>query len=210
MPETTCARDPRQGLIVRLLGLVLAFLLAPSSLQAASHHRHAVAAAPPPNPSFKVGGLVFTVPAGWMAESPRTPVRAGQWRIPPPKGTSGEGAELVAFFFGVGKGGTIRDNLDGWVARMTMADGQPATATPMDHLTSGLKISRLVVNGIYAQPVPAPGVPPQPRSDFELAGAAIKNPGGNIYWRLVGPDALVTANLPLFDQLLDSVKPDQP
>lgn len=194
----------------KVAGLVSAWMLSALSLHAAPHHRHAVADTPPASVPFKIGGLAFALPAGWTAESARTPVRAGQWRILPPKGTPGEGAELVAFYFGVGKGGTIRENLDGWVARMTMADGQPATVTPMDHVTSGLRISRLVVDGIYAEPIPAPGVPPQPRSDFELAGAAIRNPGGNIYWRLIGPQPLVTANLPLFDKLLDSVKPDQP
>ena len=194
----------------RCLPGALALLLVSSMAHAAARHRHPSTPIPPANVFFKVGGLVFTVPAAWTAEPLRTPVRAGQWQISPPKGTPGESAELVAFYFGPGKGGTIRENLDGWIARMTMADGHPATATPMEHMTSGLRISRLVVNGTYAQPVPAPGVPPQPRPDYELAGAAFKNPGGNIYWRLVGPEPLVNANLPLFDKLLDSVKTDQP
>ena len=35
----------------------------------------------------------------------------------------------------------------------------------------------------------------------------IEGPTGNIYWRFTGPEPLITANLPLFNKVIDSVKP---
>jgi hypothetical protein len=186
----------------------LALLFTAPALIAAPHHRHRVVN--PPNVPFKVGGLVFLLPATWIAEPPSTPVRAGQWRITPPRTQPGDSAQLVVFYFGQGKGGTIKENVDSWIASVTTPDGQPSGVTAVDHVTLGFKISRVVISGTYAQPVPSPGVPPLPKPNYELAGAAIKNPRGNIYWKLVGPEPLVTASLPLFDQLLDSIQPETP
>jgi hypothetical protein len=40
-------------------------------------------------------------------------------------------------------------------------------------------------------------------------GAVIESPQGNIYWRFTGPEPLITADLPLFNKIIDSVKPQK-
>ena len=90
---------------------------------------------------------------------------------------------------------------------MFNAEGHPAAAEVKHHTTGGLKISQLVVFGTYNQVVSLPGVPPVPKSNYGLLGAVIENPQGNIYWRFTGPEPLITANLPLFNKVIDSVRP---
>ena len=158
-------------------------------------------------PVFKVGGLQFTVPSKWLSVPGETPARAGQWRIPLPHGQTGESGEVVVFFFGPGVGGSTKENIEAWIGTMFTAERHPAAAEVKHHDTSGLKISQVVIFGTYNQNVPVPGIPPRPKSNYGLVGAVVENPQGNIYWRFTGPEPLITANLPLFNKMIDSVKP---
>jgi hypothetical protein len=157
-------------------------------------------------PSFPVGDLEFTIPSKWRIEPVESPARGGQWRVPPLHG-EGEGGEVVVFYFGPGVGGTAKENIEAWIGTMFNAEGHPAAAEVKHHTTGGLKISQLVVFGTYNQVVSLPGVPTVPKSNYGLLGAVIENPQGNIYWRFTGPEPLVTANLPLFNKVIDSVRP---
>jgi hypothetical protein len=157
-------------------------------------------------PSFPVGDLKFTIPSKWKIELVESPARGGQWRVPPLHG-EGEGGEVVAFFFGPGVGGSARENIDAWIGTMFNAEGHPAAAEIKHHDTGGMRISQVVLFGTYNQVVLLPGVPPVLKSNYGLLGAVIENPQGNIYWRFTGPEPLITATLPLFNKVIDSVKP---
>ena len=94
---------------------------------------------------------------------------------------------------------------------MFNAEGNPAAAEVKHHTTGSFKISQVVIFGTYNQAVSLPGVPPVAKPNYGLLGAVIENSQGNIYWRFTGPEALITANLPLFNKVIDSVKPqDKP
>jgi hypothetical protein len=157
-------------------------------------------------PSFPIGNLTFTIPSKWQIEPVESPARGGQWRVPPlhPDGESGE---VVAFYFGTGVGGDAKENIEAWIGTMFNAEGHPAAAEQKHHTTNGFKISQVVIFGSYNQVISLPGVPPQTKMNYGLLGAVIENPQGNIYWRFTGPEALITANLPLFNKVIDSVKP---
>jgi hypothetical protein len=162
-------------------------------------------------PSFPVGDLKFTIPSKWKIEPVESPARGGQWRVPPLHG-EGEGGEVVVFYFGPpigGKviGGSAEENIEAWIDTMFTAEGHPAAAERKHHETAGLKISEVVIFGAYNRVVSLPGVPPETKSNYGLLGAVIENPQGNIYWRFTGPEPLITANLALFNKVIDSVKP---
>jgi hypothetical protein len=156
-------------------------------------------------PTFPVGNLNFTVPAKWQIEMVDSPARGGQWHIPPLR-PDGEGGEVVAFYFGPGIGGTAKENIEAWIGTMFNEAGHPAAAEIKHHDAGGFKISQVVIFGTYNQVVSLAGVPPETKSNFGLLGAVIENSQGNIYWRFTGPEALITANLPLFNKVIDSVK----
>jgi hypothetical protein len=159
-------------------------------------------------PSFPVGNLSFTIPAKWQIEMVESPARGGQWRVPPLH-AGGEGGEVVAFYFGPGIGGSAEENIEAWIGTMFNPEGHPAAAERKHHETSGFKISQVVIFGTYNQIVDLPGIPPVSKPSYGLLGAVIENPQGNIYWRFTGPESLITANLPLFNKVIDSVKLQQ-
>jgi len=158
-------------------------------------------------PTFQVGGLKFTVPSRWQSEPVENSSRAGQWRVPLSHGQEGEGGEIVAFYFGPGIGGTVKENVEAWIGTMFNAEGHPAAAEVKHHETAGFKISQVVLFGTYNQVISMSGIPPQPKPNYGLLGAVIESPKGNVYWRFTGPEPLITANLPLFNKIIDSVKP---
>jgi hypothetical protein len=165
-------------------------------------------------PSFPVGDLQFTIPSKWKIEMVDSPARGGQWRVPPLH-AGGEGGEVVVFYFGTRSngtgtetiGGTAKENIEAWIGTIFNAEGHPAAAEVKHRQVGAFKISQVVIFGTYNQVVSLPGVPPVPKSNYGLLGAVIENPGGNIYWRFTGPEALITANLPLFNKIIDSVRP---
>jgi hypothetical protein len=195
---------------MRLLRFFLggaAALLVLASLDVAGRaHRESDASADAP--AFKAGGLRFVMPARWLAQATTNPVRAGQWRIPAARGAAAgpDDGELVVFYFGPGLGGTAQENIDGWRGTVRDASGNPVAGEVTTRQAGNFKISELIATGTYREPAPMAGLPPVPRPGYELAGAVIEGPKGNLYWRLIGPEPLVTAALPLFRQAIDSVQ----
>ncbi len=186
------------------------FLIAPGSARAASHGTDRDSDVSLYGPAFEVGGLKFTVPSKWTSVPVENPVRAGEWRVTPPRGQAGDSGEVVVFYFGPGVGGSAKENIDAWMGTMFNTEGRPAAAETKNHQTGGLKISQVIALGTYSEVVPIAGMPPLARPNYGLIGAVVEGPQGNIYWRFTGPEPLITASLPLFNKIIDSVKPDAP
>ncbi len=155
-------------------------------------------------PHFPVGDLTFTIPSRWEIQTVDGPARGGQWRVPPLHG-EGEGGEVVAYFFGPRAGGSAKENIEAWIGTMSTAEGHPADKQ-WKYEVNGFKISQVVIFGTYNRRVSLPGIPPVAKPNFGLLGTVIENPGGNIYWRFTGPEPLITATLPLFMKMIESVK----
>ena len=160
---------------------------------------------------FKVAGLNFTIPYKWRIQPVENANRAGQWSVPLPHDADGEGADVAVFYFGKDVGGDAKENIAAWNDLVLDARDNPAPAKVSKLNAGGLKISVVSIFGTYEQPVEQPGLPPVEKPKFGLLGAVVETPQGNIYWRLTGPEALVTATLPLFNKIVASVKPqDKP
>lgn len=187
-----------------LCGAVALLMFASLDVAGRAHHDDS-----PDSPVFKADGLQFVMPARWIAETPPDSVRAGQWRIPAARGAAAgpDDGELVVFYFGPGLGGAAQKNIDGWRGTLRDASGNPVAGEVKTRQAGSFKVSELVATGSYRDPAPLAGLPPIMRPGYELAGAVIESPKGNLYWRLIGPEPLVTAALPLFRQAIDSVKP---
>ena len=155
-------------------------------------------------PSFPVGNLAFTIPSRWKIEAVDGPARGGQWRVPPLNG-KGDAGEVVAFYFGPKVGGSPQQNIEGWIGTMVSPGGHPADKQ-WQYKAGGFKVSQVVIFGTYNQVVASPGIPPLRHPNYVLLGTVIENPTGNIYWRFTGPEPLVTAALPLFNKMINSVK----
>jgi hypothetical protein len=190
----------------RLACVISVLMLAMVAAQARHHHYE-------PEEStivFKVGDVQFAIPSTWQVQPPDTAARAGQWLVPPPVDESGDGVEIVAFFFGPGVGGSVKDNIEAWAGTITAPDGTNASTVPQKRTVAGHTITEVMFTGTYAQAAPQPGLPPTPKPDYALLGAVVENPGGTIYWRVTGPTGRVLALAPVLDKVLDSLKPQPP
>ena len=149
-------------------------------------------------------GLRFTVPAGWTRVPAASDVRAAQWRIP---GAGGD-AELVLFYFGKGKGGSVQENLDRWYGQFTEPDGRPArdVAVVTIRTVHGLRVTQVDLPGTY-RPAPMGGGRNEPMEGARLLAAIVEGDDGPWFFRAVGPDATVTAAKAGFDALLASLEP---
>ena len=192
----------------RIFGLAIVFLLAATMMQVAARSHRATRDDDLSlgGPLFKVSGLQFNLPDRWTSETGETLARVAQWRISPPRGQTGEGGMVVCFYFGPGNGGTVKENIDDWIGSIFNADGHPAAAEVKHRQANGVNISQVVVFGTYNQPVSIPGIPPISKPDYGLIGTVLENPQGNVFWRFTGPEPLITANLPLFNKMINSVK----
>lgn len=160
-------------------------------------------------PEIKVAGLQFTVPSKWTPEPASTPARVGQWRVPALHGIEGQEGEAAVLYFGQGVGGNTKENIEAWSASLVDAEGHPVPATVTTHQGGGFKITVVSIFGTYSEPAPVPGIPPALRPGYGLLGAIIEGPLGNVYWRFTGPEPLATADLALFNKMVDSVKPQE-
>jgi len=155
---------------------------------------------------FNIAGVTFTIPYRWQVKPVENANRAGQWYVSLPDDEEGEGADVVVFYFGPGIGGNARENIAAWNGLVLDSQGNPAPAKISTLTAGGFKISLMSVFGIYEQPMEQPGLPPLAKPKFGLLGAVIESPQGNIYWRLTGPEALITTTLPVFNKVIASVK----
>lgn len=154
-------------------------------------------------------GLRFSVPAAWKVEAPSSSMRQAQIAIPQSKESGdSEGAELVVFHFGAREGGSIQENLDRWYSQFEGPDGKPPTASAKvgKRDAGGLAVTTVDVGGRYVAPK-RPGSPEKyDKPNFRMLGAVVTTPGGNFFFKLVGPAKTVEENAKRFDAAIDSVK----
>jgi hypothetical protein len=152
----------------------------------------------------QAGGLSWTAPADWRAGGER-PMRAATYSIPAAKGDA-EPAELAVFFFGANSGGGVEANVQRWIEQFQKADGTSAAkdAKVRKEKIAGLPATTLDLKGTYMGG--SMMGPSTPKPGYRLLGAIVEGPGGNVFFKLTGPDRTVTAAEKPFRKLLDGLK----
>ena len=147
------------------------------------------------------GGVRWTVPARWRV-APARPMRMATYTIPASSSAGGEEAgECGVFFFGKGQGGSVKENLDRWEKQFE--SGPPAKRS--ERTLHGLKTHLLEASGTYL----APGGPMMQsqgkKPGWRLLGAIVEAPDGLVFFKCVGPSAVIQNAQTEFDELLGSV-----
>ena len=152
----------------------------------------------------QAGGLTWTAPAEWKSQGER-PMRAATYSIPAAKGDS-ETAELAVFFFGKSEGGGVDANVKRWIEQFQKADGTSAAkdANVKKDKIAGLPATTLDVKGTYMGG--SMMGPSTPKPGYRLLGAIVEGPGGNVFFKLTGPEKTVSSAEKSFRQLLDGLK----
>jgi hypothetical protein len=211
---------PFRGALVAALAVVAVMVFVSASRSQVQEKEKAVPAAAPKTsssaasvnaektvPVVTKAGLGFSVSDTWKVEPPTSSMRQAQVAIPKVEGDS-EGAELVVFHFGSREGGSIQENLDRWYAQFEGPDGKPPTASAKVEKrdVGGLAVTTVDVSGRYVAAV-RPGAPERhDKPNFRMLAAVVTTPGGNFFFKLVGPAKTVEANEKRFQAAIDGVK----
>jgi hypothetical protein len=146
-------------------------------------------------------GVEYSIPPGWIMETPSSGLRRGQYRLPRADG-DGEDAELAVFFF-EGQGGSIQANIKRWIGQFTQEAGEEAQIE--DRTVNGVKVTIVDVSGTYAAssgPMMASGVP---KPNFRMLGAIVDTTRGPWFFKLTGPANTVAKWAGSFDEFVGSM-----
>lgn len=130
-------------------------------------------------------------------------MRAATYPVSPAQGDR-DTAECVVYFFGVGQGGSIQDNIDRWEGQFKAPAGKAAPAKVTKITVHGLPVTTIDVSGDYSGMAGPLATAPVRVSGYRLLGAIVESPGGNVFIKFAGPSKTMAANQPKFQQLLDS------
>lgn len=152
----------------------------------------------------QAGSLTWTSPPEWKAQGQR-PMRAATYSIPAAKDDK-EPAELGVFFFSTGDGGGVDANIKRWIDQFQKADGTSAAkdAKVKKEKFAGLSATTLDVKGTYLGGSMAGSAAPKP--GYRLLGAIVEGPGGNVVFKLTGPEKTVSVAEKPFRKLLEGLK----
>jgi hypothetical protein len=151
-------------------------------------------------------GIRWTAPAQWKAEAAR-PMRAATYSIVLAAGDRGV-AECVVNYFGPGQGGTIEANVERWKGQILGADGKPAAAKVTSRTVRGIRITIVDASGTYTGMGGPMAGGAKPVAGYRLLGAIAEGSGGNVFFKLTGPEKTISAEQPRFEQLLSSIQPE--
>lgn len=147
------------------------------------------------------GGVAWKVPRSFENRPVSSAMRAAQYEIEGAKGKPS--ATLVVYYFGPGQGGGVQANIDRWVGQFqTPAGSKPKIEKRTVH---GLPVSVVDVTGTY-QAMQMPGAPSSgPQAAQRLLGAIVEGPKGPVFFKLVGPEPVVSKAASGFDHLIASL-----
>ena len=169
--------------------------------------QHEVAAANSPNRS-NLGNLNFSAPSEWIEESPSSPMRRAQYRLPRAEGDA-EDAELVVFHF-PGQGGSVQANMDRWIGQFSKEDGSAAadSAKISKRESGNVPLTILDVEGTYS---PAGGPMMRrgnPKPNHRMLAAIAETALGPWFFKLTGHKGTIGKWEKSFLQFLDSIRPE--
>lgn len=155
--------------------------------------------------TVQIGAFSMKCPPEWTAQPASGTMRLARFTWPKVEGDDEE-PELIAFFFGVGGGGPVDENIDRW-RKQFVEEGEPAAGSLDAFETDGLRITLLDKAGTYMfkeRPM-AEGFTPKP--DWRMLGAVVELEGGPLFFRATGPDASVAAQRDALVAALKTIAP---
>jgi hypothetical protein len=144
-------------------------------------------------------GITWTVPGSWT-EGQGSSMRVATYAI---EGAEGAGAgECAVFYFGPGQGGGVDDNVQRWVRQFK----ESPTPRREKRTVAGVNVTLVDIEGTYLNPGGGMMQSRGEKPDYRLLGAIVEASGGNVFFKLTGPQAMVAAAEAAFDGLLGSMR----
>lgn len=139
----------------------------------------------------KNNALVWTAPAQWQERAPGS-IRKGSYTVPGEAGAVGD-LSITAF---PGDTGGLHANVNRWRGQIGLS---PISDTEVEK-----SIQHLDMNGLHAELVEMVGTSGNP--PMRLLGAIVPYEKETWFFKLTGPDALVTSQREAFRQFLSTIK----
>ena len=117
-------------------------------------------------------------------------------------------AECVVNVFGPGQGGGVEATVERWRNQVLGTDGKPAAAKVAKKTVRGVAIPMGDASGTYTG-MGGPMMAGKPVAGYRLIGAIAEGPGGNVFFKLTGPEKTIAAQQKSFEQLLMSIAPEK-
>jgi hypothetical protein len=152
------------------------------------------------------GEISYQAPAGWIKESPSSPMRKDQYRLPGQAGNAD--AELAVFVF-PGSGGSVQANIDRWINQFIQPDGSSSQEKAEIKKTSsdGLPVSLVYLTGTHlkgAMGGPMSGAS-EKLANYALLAAIVETSADPWFFKAVGPQATIDYWRPAFEKFIQSV-----
>jgi hypothetical protein len=180
----------RPALCAAAASLVAAASFAPAALASNGEEGEVLTGA--------AAGIQWTVPASWT-KGAGSSMRVATYEIPGAKGA--EAAECAVFYFGPGQGGGVDANVQRW-ARQFKESPTPHRETRM---VGEVTATLVDISGTYLDPGGGMMQSRGEKPGYQLLGAIVEAPRGNVFFKLTGPQATVAAAKTTFDGLIGSV-----
>jgi hypothetical protein len=141
--------------------------------------------------------IAYDLPSGWTRVAPSSSMRIDQATIAGPAGNG----DLAVFFFGVGGGGPVEDNLTRW------ADQMVSTAPPKREAfdAGAYKVTWLDISGTLKPSSMGMG-PATDQPNSRMFAAVVEGEGGPWFFKATGPDATMAQQRDAFVAMLKSVR----
>jgi hypothetical protein len=151
------------------------------------------------------GSLQWTAPTRWQV-GPERAMRAATYLVPATGGDS-EGAECAIF---LNIGGGVQANIDRWIGQFNQPDGSPSTgkARQERETINGFAVTTVDLTGTFNAGGMAMGMaqPSTPKAGYRLLGAIVESPGGEVFFKMTGPEKTMGAAQKEFRTLLQSIR----
>ena len=140
--------------------------------------------------------LEFTVPEGWVEETPSSSMRHSQFRLPAAGPQAGD-AEVAVF---AGIGGSVEQNVQRWINQFKGEDPPKVDKRNVN----GFPLTFVDISGTFSAGMMSGDTSPQP--DSRMLAAVIETGATPWFVKLVGPESTVEKWEKSFTLFVESVK----
>ena len=150
--------------------------------------------------STRIGNLLANVPDSWMGIRPSSSLRLMEFRL----GLLTDDATLAIF---KNIGGSIDDNLERWSGQFGYLLSDSEVNIRAENI-NGMQVSIISIIGTYTNRM-AFSKPTQPKPNYRLLGAIVDTRDGLYYFKLTGPNTVITGKIEEFTRLIKSLRYDE-
>jgi hypothetical protein len=127
-------------------------------------------------------------------------MRVATYDVPGAK--DAEAGQCAVFYFGRGQGGGVEANVQRWAGQFK----EKPTPKQERRTVAGLSVTLVDVEGTYTNPGGGMMQSQGEKAGYRLLGAIVEAPEGNVFFKLTGPAATVSAAEAAFDGLIGSIQ----